>query len=82
MWPIRKKFIKHYTPPSAEGEICGMCFRENKLNPATHKVGEEFNEIFEESPKIFRHNLTQYVCCNHFSSIMGPLAKEWCKEVK
>ena len=29
----------------------------------------------------YRHNLTQYVCCKHFCSIMGLLAAEWCKQI-
>jgi hypothetical protein len=25
-----------------------------------------------------RHNFTNYVCCECFGTIMGPLAREWC----
>jgi hypothetical protein len=35
---------------------------------AFHKVGEE---IFDDDHNPVRHNLTQYVCCNHFQMIMS-----------
>lgn len=38
---------------------------------ATHKVGEE---IPHDDPWRNRHNLTAYVCCPCFRSIMGPAA--------
>lgn len=84
----------HFVPPSCGGEKCGMCYREGKNNPPTHKVGEEFlnfptqEEVIaklkhpdHDDPYCFtaRHNLTQYVCCEHFAAIMGPLASQWCK---
>lgn len=38
--------------------------------PAVKKVGEEM--LFDE-PNPSRHNLTAYVCAEHYSQIMGPL---------
>jgi len=53
----------HPVSESCWGEICSMCGKE-----ATHKVGEE---IPHDDPSPNRHNLTAYVCCDHFSQIMG-----------
>ena len=36
--------------------------------PSTHKVGEE---IMHDDPNHYRHNLTAYVCCDHFRAILG-----------
>lgn len=49
-----------------------MCLREGSRVPAAHKVGEE---IFDDDPTPMRHNLTQYVCCVHYTAIMGPMAR-------
>ncbi len=58
----------HFVSATCGGEICGMCYRLGIDRPATHKVGEE---IPDDAP--FRgHNLTQYVCCEHFGSVVGP----------
>jgi hypothetical protein len=66
----------HYVSKSCAGERCGPCLRNNgERVPATHKVGEE---IPFDDPLPMRHNLTQYVCCMHFTRIMGPAAP--CKE--
>ncbi len=65
----------HFVSASARGELCGMCYREGagKRVEAAHKVGEE---IPDDAP--FRgHNMTQYVCCNHFTQIMGPATVSW-----
>lgn len=51
---------------SCVGETCSQC-----ANPATHKVEET---IFEDDPHPIRHPLTAYLCCFHFSSVMGPTA--------
>lgn len=79
----------HWTSACCRGVKCGMCFREGKTTPASHKVGEEFlhdmteivpeTEIVDPYEYFVRHNLTQYVCCEHFAAIMGPLAQTWCK---
>lgn len=45
-----------------------MCWREGANIPATHKVGEE---IQDDQPRVV-HNLTQYICCEHFAMIVGP----------
>lgn len=48
-----------------EGErcFCGL--------PAEHKVGET---IFMDDPMPNRHELTAYLCHEHFRQIMGPAA--------
>ena len=59
----------HFVSPHCTGEICGMCWREKQEKKATHKIGEELS---------MGHNLTQYVCCEHFAMIVGPeSAKRW-----
>lgn len=60
----------HFVSLSCEGENCSMCGQ-----PATHKVGEE---ILPDDPMPVRHNLTAYVCCTHFKSIVGSAAP--CRE--
>ena len=54
----------HFVSASCRGEKCSIC-----KSPATHKVGEE---IMSDDPNPIRHNLTAYVCCEHFRLIMGP----------
>ena len=39
--------------------------------PAEHKVCEA---IFFDDPSRFRHELTSYICHEHFRQIMGPAA--------
>ena len=46
------------------GEVCRIC-----KSPATHKVEEV---IFDDDPNSMRHPLVAYVCCAHFSILMGP----------
>lgn len=38
---------------------------------ATHKVEEN-------TPDLFRHPFTTYLCCKCFGKLMGPVAKKWC----
>ena len=38
---------------------------------ATHKIAED-------TPELFRHPFTNYVCCRHFGELMGIVAKQWC----
>jgi hypothetical protein len=59
-----------YLSGSCIGERCGIC-----EEPAAHKIGEE---IFDDDPYRCRHNLTTYVCCFHFQTIFGPVAKDYC----
>lgn len=62
---------QHIFSETYVGEVC-RCGA-----PATHKVGEEIPYDYPEQLRV-RHNLTAYVCCAHFSDVMGPLAKRWC----
>jgi hypothetical protein len=66
----------HYVPDSAEGEPCGVCHA-----PASHKV-EELISVFDKPGQIVRHPLTTYLCCEHFSWLMGSMAKEICDSAK
>lgn len=54
----------HWVSASCRGERCSVCGKE-----ATHKVGEE---IMSDDPMahVPRHNMTAYICCDHFSAIM------------
>lgn len=66
----------HYVSLTCQGVRCSMCGL-----PATHKVGEE---IAHDDPNPIRHNLTAYVCCAHFTTIMGLAwpcdgVKDWYK---
>jgi hypothetical protein len=56
---------EHFVSASCRGERCQMCV----ANDATHKVGEE---LLDGAPEeyYYRHNLTAYVCCPCFMSIM------------
>jgi hypothetical protein len=54
--------VAHFVSGSCGGERC-RCGR-----PATHKLGEE---IPHDDPMPMRHNLTVYVCCAHFSEVVG-----------
>lgn len=62
----------HFVSATCQGEGCGMCYRlRRERKPATHKVGEE---VAHDDPHQVRHNLTQYVCCEHYRAIMGDRA--------
>lgn len=52
----------HFVSAACRGEHCTQCDR-----AATHKVGEE---ILHDDPNPIRHNLTAYVCCDHFYAVM------------
>ena len=73
----------HFVAKSCQGEKCSVC-----KAPATHKVGEEFpflmpveeavpgSEVYTQP----RHNFTAYLCCLHFSEVMGPFVRQYfCK---
>jgi hypothetical protein len=62
---------EHEIMQSAYGEHCAICG-----DPANHKVGEE-----TEKP-IMRHNWTAYLCCDHFSQLMGPIPTKSCLTFK
>jgi hypothetical protein len=67
--PKQAKPPMHFKSGCCIGEKCSACG-----NPATHKVGEE---QFPDDMRTWAHNLTAYVCCEHFKQIMGrcePLA--------
>lgn len=59
----------HPISPSCGGEKCMVC-----SEPATHKIGEEH---LHGVPRRM-HNLTAYVCCEHFGMVMGPFARSHC----
>ena len=66
--------MAHFVSASCKGEICAMCIDlDQDERQATHKVGEE---IPHDDPNPARHNLTTYVCCEHFRLIMGKEACE------
>lgn len=55
--------IKQFVSRSCKGEICSVCGKD-----ATNKLGEE---IPFDDPDKNRHNLTAYVCREHFTMIVG-----------
>jgi hypothetical protein len=56
--------VSHFVSESCEGERCRVC-----RVPATHKLAEE---IPHDDPWPVRHELTAYVCCRHFTEVLGP----------
>lgn len=56
-----------FVSATCEGELC-RCGR-----AAVRKVGEE---IPCDDPRPRRHNLTAYVCAEHYAEIMGPVGAE------
>jgi len=63
--------MMHFVSGSCRGERCSVCLRQKMLVDATHKIGEE---IPHDDPNRGRHELTAYVCCDHYAMIMGPSA--------
>jgi hypothetical protein len=61
--PAEDDGLNHFVSKSCSGETCSICDA-----PSTHKVGEH---IFSDDPIPGRHNLTAYVCCEHFRLIFG-----------
>lgn len=57
----------YHSSASCRGERCTVCGVD-----ATHKLGEE---IMHDDPFPHRHNLTAYVCCEHFRMILGPATR-------
>jgi len=61
---LDKKTIKPaFVSESCNGEVCSVCGKD-----ATNKLGEE---IPFDDPNKNRHNLTAYVCREHFTMIVG-----------
>jgi hypothetical protein len=64
----------HYEPCCDCGEIMPSkaCIGERCWcgAPAAKKVGEE---ILFDDPNPDRHNLTRYICAEHYAQLMGPL---------
>ena len=61
---------EYFVSASCRGERCRVCGKS-----ATHKMAEE---IQHDDPLPMRHELTAYVCCEHFGLILGPYARELC----
>lgn len=59
---VKTESTTSFVSVSCGGEYCSMCD-----NPAVKKVGEE---IAADDPMPIRHNLTAYVCAEHFNQIM------------
>lgn len=71
-YPYARPNFGHFVSATADGEVCRCGL------PATHKVGEEIPpddpslENTATFPMSARHNLTAYVCCFHFTELLGP----------
>jgi hypothetical protein len=72
MASLNSKWV-HFVSATCRGEECVMCDL-----PATHKIGEEIppddpsRENTGTFPMSGRHNLTAYLCCYHFTEVLGP----------
>ncbi len=64
--------MPHFVSRYCKGRKCQIS---GCQNPASHKVGEE---IPDDDPDQTGHNLTAYVCCEHFRFIMGPACTSDC----
>ena len=63
---------EHIVLDSAHQERCSIC-RES----AKHKV----SEVLPRPKGYLRdHPFTNYLCCEHFGTVMGPLARKVCGE--
>lgn len=58
-----ENYLPYFVSGSCKGEICSVCGAK-----ATNKLGEE---IPRDDPDKMRHNLTGYVCREHFTMIVG-----------
>jgi hypothetical protein len=67
---VRMGTTSHFVSATCRGERCSVCGA-----TATHKVGEE---IQPDDPDRHRHNLTAYLCCEHFGLVLGPEARRRC----
>jgi hypothetical protein len=74
----------HFVSASCQGEICGYADESGEGpcgRPATHKVGEAIPWDEPEETR-HRHNLTTYVCCQHFGAIFGSVARAICNQAR
>lgn len=55
---------EHFVSASCRGERCNIPACQT---PPTHKVGEE---LMHDDPIQISHNLTAYLCCQHFEGVM------------
>lgn len=66
-------------PREDEESLCALCDHR-----AWHKVEEAREEAVIPSATFAlggrRHPLTNYLCCDCFGSLMGPVAIAWCGE--
>lgn len=58
-----KKEHEKFISKHCKGELCTVCKR-----PATNKLAEV---VFSDDPYPIRHELTAYVCSEHFYMIVG-----------
>jgi hypothetical protein len=70
---LGEKFQGFYVSGNCVGNICLI---DDCGKDATHKVGEE---MLDGEPFPERHNLTNYVCCDHYQNVFGPIAKSQCE---
>ncbi len=64
-WLLEDERAAHPFSSSCKGETCSVCGK-----PAAHKLGQEF--LWGENSSV--HNLTAYVCCEHFCMVLGERA--------
>lgn len=63
--------MTHFVSESCRGELCMMRSSLDAqlcLTPAFHEVSEE---IMHDDPQPIRHPRTVYLCCSHFSQLLG-----------
>lgn len=59
----KKQIKKDFVSGCCKGEKCGICGKD-----ATNKIAEV---VFHDDPNPTRHELTAYVCKEHFNMIFG-----------
>lgn len=59
---VSQEQVGHFVSATCAGVMCRICGQQ-----ATHKIGEE--QGFDDTR--IRHTLTAYVCCEHFTLVMG-----------
>lgn len=60
----------HFVSRSCAGETCrfGSGLNDACGQDASHKVEES---VFHDEPNTIRHPMTAYLCCRHYSLVMG-----------